>query len=119
MSFSLAFSPSLAGHFWMAALILISLKLISTIVQITLMRGDYRNSPNSLFFRTVYFTGKITPFLAVACTCLTAILLHNRAGIWFYGVFAVFIGLLALYVVRLRRQGRFFGALDWVSRKRQ
>jgi len=119
MDFSLAFSGSVAGHFLLAALVLISIKLISAVVQVALMRGDYRNSPKTAFFRTVYFTGKITPFLALACVAITAILQHNRIGGWFYGASAVLIALLAMYVIQLRKRGRFFGVLDFVTRKRK
>lgn len=112
-------SGSVAGNFLLAGLILIALKLVSTVVQVALMRGDYRNAPTTAFFRAVYVTGKVTPFLAVACVCVAAVLQHHRAGGWFYGAFAVFIAALAMIVVQLRKQGRFFGVLDLVKRKRR
>jgi len=119
MNFSVAFSGSIAGDFLLAGLILIALKLISAAVQTVLMRGDYRTTPQTAFFRAVYITGKVTPFLALACVATTAILEHNRAAGWFYGAFAIFIALVAAYVVLLRRRGRFFGVLDLVTRKRK
>jgi predicted anti-sigma-YlaC factor YlaD len=119
MNFSLALSGSTAGNFLLAALILIALKLISAVVQTALMRGDYRNTPKTAFFRTVYITGKVAPFLALACVAIPAILNHDRAAGWLYGVLAVFIALLAAYVVRLRKRGRFFGLLDVVTRKKE
>jgi len=80
MNLSLALDGSIVGNFLLAALILIGLKLISAVVQTTLMRGDSRNAPRTIFFRVVYITGKVTPFLAVACVAMTAILEHNWAA---------------------------------------
>lgn len=109
----------MAGHFLLASLLLLLLKVISTGLQTKMMRGDYRNSPNTVFFQMVYVTGKITPFLAATSAFICAMLEHDRAYSWFFGVFAAFIALLALYVVRLRKQGRFYGVLDLISKKRE
>lgn len=119
MNFSLALSGSIAGDFLLAALVLAFLKVASAVIQFSLMRGDYRTTPKTGFFRAVYFTGKVTPSLALACVCVTAILQHNGARSWLYGALAVLVALLALFVVQLRRQGRFFGLLDMLTRKRE
>ena len=118
MSLSLAFAPSWAGHFLLAALIFLALKALAAIAQTAMMRGDYRRPPSTRFFGAVYFTGKATPALASACAFVSAVLHHDRAYAWFLGLFTIIIAFLAIHVVRLRERGRFFGVLDAVSKKR-
>jgi hypothetical protein len=114
----LAFNGTPSGDFLFAALVFAVLKLISTVIQIVLMRGNYRIVPATRLFKTVYLAGKVTPALALACAFVSAMLLHDGVRSWLFGCLGLFVALLAIYVVRLRRQGRFFGVLDLLSSKR-
>jgi hypothetical protein len=114
----LAFSGTPSGDFLFVALVFAVLKLISTVIQVVLMRGNFRNVPTTRLFKTVYVAGKVTPVLALACAFISAVLLHDGAQSWLFGCLSLFVALLAIYVVRLRRQGRFFGVLDLLSSKR-
>jgi hypothetical protein len=82
----------------LTGLIFIGLKLIAAIIQILLPR--YQRGTG--LFRTVYIVGKVTPALAAAAFCVSAILQHDRERIWVYGLLAVFAAFLAVLVVRLR-----------------
>jgi hypothetical protein len=114
----LAFNGTPSGDFLFAAFVFVVLKLISTVTQIVLMRGNYRDVPATRLFKTVYVAGKITPVLAMICTFISALLLHDGVRSRLFGGLSLFVALLAIYVVRLRRQGRFFGVLDLLSSKR-
>jgi hypothetical protein len=61
MDLNLAFTDSAAGHALLVALTFVLLKLIATVIQVVMLRGDYRNMPKTLFYRSVYITGKVTP----------------------------------------------------------
>ena len=117
MNLGLALSPTPAGRFLLAALIFVGLKLVAFVMQIVLSRGDNRNLPQIGLFRVVFAAGKLTPVLSIACFLIAALLLHDRANSWFLGLWLVFVGLLALYVVRLRRRGKFFGVIDLIATK--
>ncbi len=109
---------TIAGDFCFAMYFLLGLKLVATVAQFVWMRGNYRDVPQSFFFRVIYVTGKVTPALAVACGFVYALLRHDVVHSWFYGLFAVFAGWLAWYVVGLRKQGRFYGVADVFSRRK-
>jgi hypothetical protein len=111
-------SPAIRYAF-LAGLICIGLKLIATVFQILLAKGDYRRYPDTVLFRTAYIVGKVTPALAAASFCVSATLRHDWQHSWTDGLFAVFVACLAAFVVRLRKQGRFFGALDMLSNSRK
>jgi hypothetical protein len=117
MDLNLAFTDSAAGHVLLIALIFVLLKLIATLIQVVMLRGDYRHLPKTLFCRSVYITGKATPAFAAGFAFIAALLQHNRPYSWFFGSFAIFATFLATYVVHLRKQGRFFGVLDLFSKK--
>jgi hypothetical protein len=119
MHLSLALSPTPVGRLLLAALIFAGLKLISFLMQIILSRGDSRNHPRTTFFRIVYVTGKITPALSTACFLIAALLLHDRANSWFLGLWMVFVALLAVYVVRLRQRGKFYGVIGLITRNHE
>jgi hypothetical protein len=119
MQIGMAFNGTIAGDFLFVTLVLVVLKLLAAAIQIAMMRGNYRDPPKTSFYRLVFVTGKVTPFLAAACAFVSALLLHDSRHSWLYGCFAIFAAALALYVVRLRRQRRFFGVLDLFSSKRQ
>jgi hypothetical protein len=103
----------------LAGFVFAGLKLIATILQILFAKGDYRRLPDTVVFRTVYIVGKVTPALAAASFCALAMMRHDREHSWVYGILAVFAALLAVFVVRLRRQGRFFGGLDMLLNRRR
>jgi hypothetical protein len=119
MQISMAFNGTVAGDFLFATLVFLALKLLAAAIQIAMMGGNYRDAPKTSFYLLVYLTGKVTPFLAVACAFVSALLLHDSLLSWLFGCYAIFVALLALYVVRLRRQRRFFGLLDLFSSKRE
>lgn len=119
MNLDTAFSGTIAGDFLFACLALAGVKVASAVIQARLMRGDYRNTPDTILFRTIYLTGKITPTLASFCGFVSAYLLHDRLHAWFFGGFTVFGALLALYVVALRKQGRFFGVANLLSSEKR
>ena len=110
-------TSSLAGYAILAAYICLAIKLLATVLQLLLAKGDYRRYPNTTLFRTVYILGKVTPALAVALLCVSAVLRHDQKSGWVYGLLAVSIALLAAFVVHLRKQGRFYGILDILSSK--
>jgi hypothetical protein len=101
----------------LAGLIFVGLKLMATVVQVLLARGDYRRYPDTALFRRIYIAGKVTPALAAASLCVSAIFEHNPERSWIYGLLAVSSSLLAVFVVRLRKEGRFFGVLDLFASK--
>ena len=115
MSIGMAFSGTAPGDFLFAALVFAALKMIVAAMQIAMMKGNYKDAPQTLLFRIVYAAGKITPVLMVLCAFVSAVLQHQRGMSWFYGGFAVFVAVLAWFVVRLRKQGKFFGVLDVVT----
>jgi len=117
MDLKLAATNSPAGHFWLAALVFVAVKILATIVQLAMARGQYREPPKTPLFRAVYWTGKLTPAVAAACLCAAEILLHDKGRAWADGSLSAGALLLAIYVVRLRKQGRFFGALELFSRR--
>jgi hypothetical protein len=82
----------------LTGLVFIGLKLIAAIIHILLPRHQRGTD----LFRLVYIVGKVTPALALASFCASAILQHDRERIWVYGLLAVFAVFLALLVVRLR-----------------
>lgn len=109
----------LARDFFFAGCVCIVLKLVAAVVQIALARGNYRTYPDTSFFRVVYIIGKVTPAMAALFLFVFAVLGHDRKHSWEYGGAAIFAALLAAWVVRLRKQGRFFGVLDAVSHRRE
>ena len=113
----LALSNTPAGYFTLAALILIALKLSAAAIQIWIQRNDFRRAHTSTLFRVAYVTGKSAPALAAACACAAAILAGKRTESYLYGGLAIASALLAVYVVHLRKQGRFYGALDAFLRR--
>jgi Ca2+/Na+ antiporter len=115
----MAFNGTVAGNFLFLTLVFLVLKLLAATIQIAMMRGNYRDAPKTSFYQLVYVTGKVTPFLAAASAFVSALLLHDSRLSWFFGCFAIFVAVLALYVVRLRRQRKFFGLLDLFSSKRE
>lgn len=117
VNLALVFSSSPASRVLLLGLMFVALKLAATALQIVMMRGDYRHTPKTPFFRAVYMAGKVTPSLAAACVCVSAILRRDWFSSWFFGLLAIGITSLALYVVRLRKQGRFFGLLDAASKR--
>lgn len=117
MDLNLAFTDSAAGHVLRIALVFVLLKLIATLIQMVMLRGNYRHMPKTLFYRSVYITGKATPAFAATFAFIAALLQHNHAYSWFFGFFAIFAAFLAIYVVRLRKQGSFFGVLDLFSKR--
>ena len=119
MNLNLTFPRTIAGYAFLAGLTFVALKLIAAILQIRLARGDYRRYPDTVLFRTVYMVGKVTPALAAASLCASAILQHDQRHGWIYGLLAVFAASLAAFVIHLRLQGGFFGVLDVLSRKRE
>jgi hypothetical protein len=118
MDLRLALTNSPAGHFWLTALVFVAAKVIATVVQLAMSRGEYRELPQTSLFRAVYWTGKLTPALAAACFCAAEILLHDAGRAWADAGLSIVALLLAVYVVRLRKQGRFFGGLEALLRKR-
>lgn len=117
MNLALVSSSSPAGRVLLLGLIFVALKLAATALQIVMMRGDYRQMPTTAFFQAVYIAGKVTPSLAAACVCVWAILRRDWFSSWFFGLLAIGISFLAVYVVRLRKQGKFFGLLDAASKR--
>lgn len=115
MSLATAFTGTIAGDFLFVTLVLVALKLLSALVQARLMRGNYRDMPDMTLFRLIYIIGKVTPALASFCAFVSAYLLHDRFHSWFFGCFTICAALLAIYVVLLRRQKRFFGVADLMS----
>jgi hypothetical protein len=118
MDLKLALTDSAAGHFWLAALLLLAVKLIATAMQLAMAHGEYRVLPTTALFRAVYWTGKITPAFAAGCASVSAILLHDRGRGFGLGCLSLAALFLAFYVVRLRKQGRFFGGIEAFSRRR-
>ena len=119
MNLNLTFPHTVAGYALLAGLLSVALKLIAAVFQISLARGDYRRYPDTVLFRTVYIVGKVTPALAAASLCVSAILQHDPRHGWIFGLVAVFSASLAAFVVQLRRQGRFFGVFDMLTRKHE
>jgi len=117
MDLKLALTNSPAGHFWLAALLFVAVKIIATLVQLAMARGEHREPPKTPLFRAIYWTGKLTPALAAACFCAAEILLHDAGRAWADGSLSAVALLLAIYVVRLRKQGRFFGVIELFSRR--
>jgi len=115
MNLRTALNGTIGGDFLFACLFFAGLKLLAALVQIRLMRADWHQMPDTTLFRLVYVTGKAAPAIACLCGLVSALLLHDRFYVWFFGGFGSFIALLAVYVVRLRSQGRFFGAIDFLS----
>jgi hypothetical protein len=114
----IAMSGNVTKDFYIAMYALIGLKLLATVAQFAWMRGNYRKVPQSIAFRVIYVTGKVTPALAVTCGFVYSVLRHDVAHGWFYGCFALFAAWSAWYVVRLRKQGRFYGLADVFSRNK-
>jgi hypothetical protein len=113
------FADLVSRYALLAGFVFAGLKLIATILQILFAKGDYRRLPDTVVFRTVYIVGKVTPALAAASFCALAMMRHDREHSWVYGILAVFAALLAVFVVRLRRRGRFFGGLDMLLNRRR
>ena len=117
MNLGLAMSGTHAGRMLLLGLIFVGLKLLATVIQLALLRGDYRHMPTTIFYRVVYMAGKITPSLAAACFCVASILRKAWVDSWIFGTLALGAFFLAWNVVRLRKLGRFFGLLDLVSKR--
>ena len=111
MSLALALDHSPAGRMVLLGLVFVALKLLAFTLQVALSKGEYRHLPRTTFFRGVYVTGKVTPALAAAALCGAALLRHDRANTWLFALLALGLTFLAVYVVRLRKQGKFFGLL--------
>ena len=118
MTFQLALSHSPSGRFLLVALILLCMKLAATVLQVVLTGRDQTVQPKTRFFRLVYVTGKVTPALGGACAFASALLLKDHLRSWIYGVDTIAVALLAMYVVRLRKQNRFFGLMHLLTSKR-
>ena len=89
MSLATAFTGTVAGDFLLVTLVLVALKLLSGLVQARLMRGNYRDMPDTTLFRLIYIIGKVTPALASFCAFVSAYLLHDRFHSWFFGCFTI------------------------------
>ena len=95
-----------------------ALKLFATALQTMLLPGgNTRRLPRTALFRATYLAGKSTPALAAGCVGIAGVLWHNTFMTWFFGLLAGTLALFALYVVRLRKQGRFFGLLEGMSKR--
>jgi hypothetical protein len=81
-----------------------------------LFMGDYQAEDVSLFRRVVRITSKDTPSLA--CLALAGIeyLSNNRVEAAALILFAATIGWFAAFIMRLRKQRRFFGLADQMLR---
>jgi hypothetical protein len=98
---------------WLFVL-LATAKFLSTTTLVLL--GDYRAVPSTRFRRFTWTISKVTPFLM----CLAAGSLEFERGHWIkcWGLIAcsLFAAGFAASIVRLRSQGRFHGAADWMLR---
>ena len=94
------------------ALFFVLVKLTATVLQVALVRESHRELPQTVLFRAAYVAGKVTPSLATACVSVAAFLKREWVLGGILGLLAVGISFFALHVVRLRRQGKFFGLLD-------
>jgi len=119
MDLKLALTGTPAAHFLQIAIVFVALKVMATVMLLMILRGNYRELPDTPFVRTVYLVGKGTPALAVGFACVAAVLEHHRAEGWLLGCVCVLTSASAIYVTRLRSQGRFFGVLDLLSHKRR
>jgi len=108
-----------AEYLFLAGCLLIVLKLVATVIHVSLSRGDYRSQPDTALFRVAYFAGKVTPAMAAGCLCMSALLGHDQKHSWEYGTAAIFAALFAALIVRLRKGGRFFGVLDMLSKRQK
>jgi hypothetical protein len=106
-----------AESLFSAGCLFIVLKLAAMVTHVSLSRGDYRSQPDTVLFRVAYIAGKVTPGLAAACFCMSALLEHDQKHTWEYGAAALFAAFLAVLVVQLRKRGRFFGVLDLMSKR--
>lgn len=81
-----------------------------------LQMGDYRSAHISPFRQFVRITNKVTPSLVALSAAGVQFTRGYRfeAGAWV--VFAGVAGFFAFYVVKLRKQGRFFGVADLMLR---
>jgi predicted MFS family arabinose efflux permease len=108
-----------AEYLFLAGCLLIALKLIATVVHVALSQGDFRSQPDTALFRVAYFTGKVTPAMAAGCLCASALLRHDQKHSWEYAALAVVAAFLAVFVIRLRKRGRFFGVFHLLSKRQE
>jgi hypothetical protein len=94
------------------------MKLLATLVQLRMMRGNYRELPNTHFFLLIYVAGKTTPALAAGFFFAWALASHNHSEMWLFGILTLFAALFAFGAVTLRKRGKFFGVADMLSSRR-
>ncbi len=105
---------------WMTlvAWVFVGLKLIAAAIQAVILRHDYSERPDTVLFRIVYAVGKVTPSLFASSLCVASALDGDWATAREYGLLALGFAVLALTVVRLRQQGKFFGLAHLISKRR-
>ncbi len=80
-----------------------------------LFMGDYKADDVSFFRRLVRVASKITPSLACLSLVGTEYLRDNRIEAAALILLAAAIGWFAAFIMRLRKQRRFFGLADQMS----
>lgn len=80
-----------------------------------LFMGDYKADDVSFFRRLVRVASKITPSLACLSLAGTEYLRNNQLEAAALILMAVAIGWFAAFILRLRKQRRFFGLADQMS----
>jgi hypothetical protein len=98
---------------WLLTLVII-VKIVSTATLVIL--GRYREPRTSSFSRLAAITNKVmSPLIAVAAGLLLFSRGNEIAG-WLFIAASVFTAAFAIYVVRLRNKGKFYGGADWLQR---
>jgi hypothetical protein len=87
----------LAASLWVAAIALLALKLVATIVLLLRPPATRLASARG---RWLWWATKITPVLAVPCLIAAALLEHDRTGLWVWSLMMVFVAVAVPLKIR-------------------
>ena len=80
-------SPAATG-LWGAAIALLGLKAVATIVLLLRPRGRRLATAQG---KSLWWATKIAPVLAVPCLIAAALIEHDRTGLWIWSLMMVFV----------------------------
>lgn len=98
---------------WLLILVII-VKIISTATLVFL--GNYRAARTSSLSRLAAVTSKVTPPLIAVAAGLLWFSRGDAIGGWLFIAASCPIAVVAIYVMRLKDRGRFYGGADWLLR---
>jgi len=108
--------PLNSSHILLLAAGLLALaKVVSTIWLVG--RKEPESVLSSTFGQFIYYTGKITPPLFLITLAIRAWSSGDHSGARNYVFLLICVGLVAIYVVRLRKAGKWFGLSHQFKRK--